>query len=45
MIGMRNVSVHQYDAVDLTIVWDTVHINLPQLIATLGAKLPPDPAA
>lgn len=33
--GMRNVVIHQYDAVDLTIVWDTLQNDLPQLIAAL----------
>jgi uncharacterized protein with HEPN domain len=35
MIGMRNVTIHQYDAVDLTRVWDTVEVALPKLIAVL----------
>jgi uncharacterized protein with HEPN domain len=35
MIGMRNVVIHQYDAVDLDIVWDTVQDALPLLISEL----------
>jgi uncharacterized protein with HEPN domain len=35
MIGMRNVMIHQYDAVDLGRVWDTVTAALPDLIAVL----------
>ena len=45
IIGMRNVIIHQYDAVDLTIVWDAVQTDLPRLIATLTLKAPPDPIA
>jgi uncharacterized protein with HEPN domain len=41
MIGMRNVVIHQYDAVDLDIVWDTVQNHLPPLIATLEKVVPP----
>ncbi len=35
MIGMRNVMIHEYDDVDLVIVWETVHNDLPQLIDSL----------
>jgi len=35
MIGMRNLLVHEYDDVDLAIVWDTVRNGLPSLIAKL----------
>ncbi len=35
MIGMRNFLIHEYDDVDLTIVWHAVHIDLPPLIAAL----------
>src|SRR4051812_9127729 len=35
IIGMRNVIVHQYDAVDLTIIWETVLVDLPKLMAAL----------
>lgn len=35
MIGMRNVMVHDYNDVDLTIVWDTVQRDLPGLIQSI----------
>jgi len=42
MIAMRNVMIHKYDHVDLTIVWDTVRNNLPELIETLEKIVPPE---
>ena len=42
MTGMRNVLIHEYDDVDLTIVWDTVQADLPPLIAALEKIVPPD---
>lgn len=35
MIGIRNVLIHNYDNVDLEIVWDTVSKDLPDLITKL----------
>lgn len=35
MIGMRNFVVHQYDSIDLQIIWDTVLDDLPDLIANI----------
>jgi len=35
MMRMRNVMIHEYDNVDLKIVWDTVKENLPKLIKSL----------
>jgi uncharacterized protein with HEPN domain len=32
---MRNRLVHGYDSVDLNILWDTIEIDLPPLIAEL----------
>ena len=43
MTGMRNILVHEYDDVDLTIVWDAVQADLPPLIATLEKIVPPEP--
>lgn len=31
IIGMRNMLIHGYGAVDLKIVWETVQNNLPEL--------------
>jgi len=41
MIGIRNLMVHDYDAVDLQVVWRTVQHDLPALIARLEPLLPP----
>jgi uncharacterized protein with HEPN domain len=35
IVGMRNRLVHGYDAIDLDVLWDTVRIDLPQLIEKL----------
>ncbi|HLG30832.1 MAG TPA: HepT-like ribonuclease domain-containing protein, partial [Candidatus Brocadiales bacterium] len=35
IIGMRNVMIHEYDDVDLAIVWETVKNDLPPLIESL----------
>jgi len=41
--GLRNILVHEYDDVDLTIVWDAVQADLPPLIAALEKIVPPEP--
>jgi uncharacterized protein with HEPN domain len=41
MAGMRNVLIHEYDDVDLTIIWDAVQMDLPPLIAALEKIVPP----
>ncbi|MEG3435550.1 DUF86 domain-containing protein [Pannus brasiliensis CCIBt3594] len=35
IIGMRNRLVHEYDELDLEVIWDTVQLALPELINTL----------
>jgi uncharacterized protein with HEPN domain len=35
MVGMRNIMIHEYDDVDLVIVWETVNNDLPPLIDAL----------
>jgi uncharacterized protein with HEPN domain len=35
VIGMRNRLIHGYDSVDLDVLWDTIEIDLPPLIAEL----------
>ncbi len=35
MVAMRNFMIHEYDAVDLRVVWDTVRNDLPPLIVAL----------
>lgn len=39
MIGMRNILIHEYDDIDLHIVWRTVDAELPALVATLESQL------
>ena len=39
IVGMRNRLIHAYHDVDLNVVWDTVDIDLPPLVATLEAWL------
>ena len=41
MIGMRNLLIHEYDGVDLNIVWDTVQKDLPTLIKAIEPFVPP----
>jgi len=41
MVGMRNLMIHDYDDVDLEIVWDTVQCDLPRLIALIEPLVPP----
>jgi uncharacterized protein with HEPN domain len=38
--GMRNRLVHEYDGVNLDIVWETVRENLPGLIVELERVVP-----
>ncbi len=35
MVGMRNIMIHEYDDVDLVIIWETVNNDLPPLIDAL----------
>ncbi len=35
MIGMRNIMIHNYDDVDINIVWETVQNDIPVLISVL----------
>jgi uncharacterized protein with HEPN domain len=35
MIGMRNAIIHEYDDIDMVIVWDTVKKDIPALISTI----------
>jgi uncharacterized protein with HEPN domain len=39
IVGMRNRLVHGYDAIDLDVLWDTVQVDLPQLIKELERAL------
>ena len=42
IVGMRNRLVHVYFDVNLYRVWETVHQDLPRLIAMLEPLVPPD---
>jgi len=42
IVAMRHRIVHGYDAVDADRLWDTVMLDVPQLIALLETKLPRD---
>jgi uncharacterized protein with HEPN domain len=42
MIGMRNLMIHDYDDVDLSIVWQTVKQDLPRLVVLLEPLAPPE---
>lgn len=39
MIGMRNILIHEYDDVDLHIVWKTVVSELPGILAAMERLL------
>ncbi len=41
--GMRNRLVHEYDDVNLNIVWDVVQLKVPPLIEALKSQIPPEP--
>jgi uncharacterized protein with HEPN domain len=41
--GMRNRLVHEYDDINLNIVWDTVQSKIPSLIEALKLEIPPEP--
>lgn len=40
--GMRNRLVHEYDDVNLNIVWDVVQSEIPPLIEELKSQIPPE---
>lgn len=35
VVGIRNRLIHGYDSVDLDVLWDTIELDLPPLIAQL----------
>jgi uncharacterized protein with HEPN domain len=41
--GMRNRLVHEYDDINLNIVWDVLQFEIRPLIAELKLQVPPDP--
>ena len=42
MTSMRNLVIHEYDVVDIKLVWDTVQNKIPPLIETLSKIVPPE---
>jgi uncharacterized protein with HEPN domain len=42
VIGLRNRLIHEYDRVDLDILWLIVRDDLPVLLAELSRILPPE---
>ncbi len=40
--GMRNRLVHEYDDVNLNIVWDVIQTEIPTLIKELKLQIPPE---
>ncbi len=40
--GMRNRLVHEYDDVNVNIVWDVVQFEIPHLISELKLRIPPE---
>ena len=40
IIGMRNRMIHGYDDIVLSIVWEVVQTDVPELIATLEPMIP-----
>jgi uncharacterized protein with HEPN domain len=44
IIGMRNRLIHEYDTVDLGIVWEVAQEDIPELIALVEPLIPPGDA-
>lgn len=43
MAGMRDKLIHEYDRVDLNLVWEVVTSELPRLVERLRPLLPAEP--
>lgn len=41
MVAMRDILIHQYEGVDLRMVWSVVAIDIPVLIGNIQSILPP----
>ena len=39
IIGMRNILVHDYGAIDWMLVWDTIQQDIPQLFANVSSLI------
>src|SRR5215212_6673549 len=42
LTALRNLVIHQYDAVDINQVWDTTQNRLPPLVDELSKIVPPE---
>lgn len=40
MAGMRDMIIHNYDDVDTDVVWDTIRVDIPAIIAALEPLAP-----
>lgn len=40
--GMRDIVMHQYDRVNLELVWDVVQTKIPELLTAIDPLLPTD---
>ncbi len=40
---MRSQIIHDYDEVDLNIVWRVIQTGIPELISLIDPLVPPDP--
>jgi uncharacterized protein with HEPN domain len=40
MAGMRDIISHQYDRLDLDVVWEVIQQDLPELLAVITPLLP-----
>lgn len=38
--GMRDIIAHQYDRLDLNIVWQVIQRNIPELLTMITPLLP-----
>lgn len=43
MAGMRDIVMHQYDRVNLELVWDVVQTKIPELLTAIEPLLPTEP--
>jgi uncharacterized protein with HEPN domain len=42
MKSTRNVAIHQYDSIEIEVIWDIVQHDLPDLISILDKIIPPE---
>lgn len=41
--GMRDIVMHQYDRINLELVWDAVQTKIPELLTAIAPLLPTEP--